>query len=587
MPKFVDLTKKPYELNPAQITWVENTIASMDLETKFKQLFIDLTASKKEEDLKENMEKRAPGGVRYNPGSAKDIYDHNRNVQKYSSIPCFVAANCESGGNGAFNGGTLVGCETKIAATNDLHLAYELGEVSAKEASMVGVNTIFAPIVDIHHDFHNPVISNRTFGNDPEKVKAMSLEFLRGIHSQGLLAAAKHFPGDGYDERDQHLAPVTNPLSQEEWDKSFGMVYSSLIQEGLDMVMVGHISLPSYAGKDANHPELAYRPATICPELINGLLKEKLGFNGLAVTDATHMVGFTCAGKRKDLLPLAIASGMDMILFYNDYEEDLAFVREGYEKGVFDDARLNDALRRILGLKAKLGYASFDLEKNFPSFDEEKIKEVLKQDSVYTKEVAEKGITLVKDEDHLFSLTPEKYHRILLVGQEDENPFAFMMPKRGLTLAEQVKEKLEKEGFEVTIFESLMDKAKKLPPMEAFRLVGNVYNNKTPIHDLTDHYDLVIQLAHFDSHNTVQRISWKLSKGTADVPWYVFELPVLFVSFCSPFHLFDVPQVKNYINAYDKNVVTVDVLIDKLLGRGKFEGVSPVDAFCGTPNTTF
>lgn len=96
----------------------------------------------------------------------------------------------------------------------------------------------------------------------------------------------------------------------------------------------------------------------------------------------------------------------------------------------------------------------------------------MKLDSVYTKEVAGKGITLVKDENHLFPFVPEKYHRILLIGQEDENPFAFMMPKRGLTLAEQVKEKLEKEGFAVTIFESLMDKAKKLPPMEVFRLVG-------------------------------------------------------------------------------------------------------------------
>ena len=116
---------------------------------------------------------------------------------------------------------------------------------------------------------------------------------------------------------------------------------------------------------------------------------------------------------------------------------------------------------------------------------------------------------------------------------------------------------------------------------------GISITTRPPIHDLTDHYDLVIQLAHFDSHNTVQRISWKLFKGTADVPWYVFELPVLFVSFCSPFHLFDAPQVKNYINVYDKNVVTMDVFIDKLLGRGKFEGISPVGAFCGTPNTTF
>ena len=95
-----------------------------------------------------------------------------------------------------------------------------------------------------------------SFNKPFESVKPMPLEFLRGIHSHGLLAVAKHFPGDGCDERDQHLAPVTNPLSQEEWDKSFGMVYFSLIQEGLDMVMVGHISLPSYAGKVPITPNL-------------------------------------------------------------------------------------------------------------------------------------------------------------------------------------------------------------------------------------------------------------------------------------------------------------------------------------------
>lgn len=141
--------------------------------------------------------------------------------------------------------------------------------------------------------------------------------------------------------------------------------------------------------------------------------------------------------------------------------------------------------------------------------------------------------------------------------------------------------------FDFNDLRILDGRGQEIAPMEVFRLVGNIYNNKTPIHDLTDHYDLVIQLAHFDSHNMVQRISWKLSKGTADVPWYVFELPVLFVSFCPPFHLFDVPQVRNYINVYDKNVVTMDVFIDKLLGRGNFEGISPVDAFCRTSNTTF
>ena len=187
---------------------------------------------------------------------------------------------------------------------------------------------------------------------------------------------------------------------------------------------------------------------------------------------------------------------------------------------------------------------------------------------------------LAKIIDNIFPLSPNKTKRILIVPQEDENPFSSYMPKKGPTLYEKIKDKLEKEGFEVTIFESLMDKAKKLPPNEAMGIIMNVYNNKTPIKDLTSNYDLVIQFAHFDSHNTVQRISWKLSKGTADIPWYVYELPVIFVSLCSPFHLFDVPQVKTYINCYDKKEDTIDSLIEKMMGRSKFKGVSPVDAFC-------
>lgn len=581
MAKLVDLTKKPYCLNSRQIDWVENLVLNMSLDEKLRQLFIHLTARKDEGYLKEEISFLNCGGVRYNPGLAKDIYNHNYNVQKYSKIPCFIASNCESGGNGAFIGGTEVGNETKVAATRNLDYAYQLGNISAKEAKMVEVNTIFAPIVDIHHDFHNPVISTRTFGNDPTLVKEMSLKFLKGIHDNGLLSAAKHFPGDGYDERDQHLSPSINPLSKEDWDKSFGMIYKSLIEEGLDMVMAGHIKLPSYEKYfNPSIKDNEYSPATTSSYLITDLLKEQLDFNGLVLTDATHMVGLTSSSKRSEFIPKIIASGCDMILFYNDTNEDFEYIKQGYESGIISDERLNDAIRRILGLKAKLGFNDFDLDRDFVKFDENKINELKKEHSLIAKQVSDDSITLVKNIDNIFPLSPTKTKRILIVPQEDENPFSSFMPKKGPTLYEKIKEKLEKEGFEVTIFESLMDKAKKLPPNEAMGIIMNVYNNKTPIKDLTSNYDLVIQFAHFDSHNTVQRISWKLSKGTADIPWYVYELPVIFVSLCSPFHLFDVPQVKTYINCYDKKEDTIDSLIEKMMGRSKFKGVSPVDAFC-------
>lgn len=573
----VDLKAKPYFLCEEQISWVEETLGGMSPEEKLKQLFFILTASKDEAYLTAAAHECQFGGARYNPDTAQNVLRHNRILQRESKIPCLIAANTEAGGNGACYEGTEIGVGTKVASTGDLHLAYEMGSVSAKEARAVGVNTLFAPIVDIHHDFHNPIISYKTFGKDPSLVRDMSLQFLKGVQDVGLIACAKHFPGDGYDERDQHLAPSVNPLSTKEWDQSFGMVYRALIENGLEMVMAGHIQLPSYQRHFA--PEVSsYLPASVCRELITDLLKGKLGFNGLVTTDATHMVGLTCSMKRSEFLPRIIAAGCDMILFYNDFEEDLRYMKEGYEAGIITEERLNDAVRRILGIKAKhLRPEALEEEPDLSVIGCQRHLDI-------AREVAEKGITLVKHaEPGLLPLQKEKHRRILIVPQHDENPFAGMMKAPRPTIYDYIREKFEAEGFVAEIFESLMDKAKRLPPAEAMKLVSNVYNNKTPISDLTENYDVILHFCDFDSHNTVSRISWKMSKGTPDIPWYVNEVPTIMVSLRSPFHLFDAPQIKTYINAYDKNKITIDALIAKLIGKEEFTGVSPVDAFCGDP----
>lgn len=572
----VDLTKLPYNLNSTSIKWVEDTISSMTIEEKIRQLFFVLTSSKDENYLKDLASSIKMGGVRYNPMSFLDTYNHNKILQENSKIPLLIAANCESGGNGAFKEGTEIGCGTKVGATNDLSLAYKMGYYGAYEAKQAGINVLFAPIVDIHHDFHNPVISYKCFGSDAELVKNMSLEFFKGVKDNNLIACAKHFPGDGFDERDQHLSRVRNPLSCEEWDNTFGKVYKALIDEGLPMIMAGHIDLESYERKfNPNLKEVL--PASASKELITDLLKTQLGFNGCVVTDATHMVGLTSSMKRSEFLPQIIASGCDMILFYNDPDEDFSYMMNGYKNHVFSEERLNDALRRILGIKCILGLnENKDL---FKDLDFSKIGSVEAKEAA--KEVTKKGITLVKNEENIFPLNKEKIKRILIVPQKDENPFEAMMPKRGPTIFEYFASKLVEEGFEVEIFESLMDKAKKVSPMEAFKIVGNIYNNKTPIKELTDKYDLIIQVLDFDSHNTVTRVLWKMSKGTADIPRYVNELPTIMISLRYPFHLFDAPQMKTYINCYDKNKNTIDSLVSKMVGKEEFIGKSSVDAYCG------
>lgn len=586
----VDLRKKPYFLEDEDIKWVEDTIAGMTTEEKIGQLFVNMGSERSEEYLKDVLEKYKIGAVRYNPGTAKEVHEQNRILQENAKIPLLIAANTEAGGNGACTDGTEIGQEVKIGATDDPKYAYEMGRVSGIEAAAVGCNWSFAPITDINRNWRNPIISARSFGDDPDRVLEMSKAYMKGFMESNMVCAMKHFPGDGIDERDQHLSNSVNTYSTEEWDETFGKVYAGMIEAGVHTVMAGHIMLPSY--QKYFHPTMEMDqmlPATLSKELINDLLKGKLGFNGMVVTDASHMVAMTSAMKRSKMLPTAIAAGCDMFLFFNDPEEDFGYMMEGYEQGIITEERLEDALRRILGIKAYLGLHKKKKEEIVPPAEG---LSVIGSEEFHkiAREVSEKAITLVKNIGKSpLPISPQKQKRILLVPQETANPFAFMMGGKGKKKpVEYLKERLEQEGFQVTIYESMMDKILNAPEEEAGQMMMNMYAGKAPIRSITDNYDLIIQLAEITNlFGVTQRINWKMSKGTPDIPWYVHEVPTIFVSIASPFHLADVPQIKTYINCYDKNEHTLDALVEKLMGRSEFTGKDPVDSFCGMMDTRY
>ena len=488
----VDLRKQPYNLDDEGVKWVEETIKSMTLEEKIGQLFINMGASRDEEYLKSVLDNYHIGGVRYNPGKAEEVYEQNKILQENSKVPLLIAANTEMGGNGACTDGTYIGNEVKIAATDDKRYAYEMGRVSGVEAAAIGCNWSFAPIVDINRNWRNPIISTRTWSADVEQTLELSLEYMRGIMESGIAPAAKHFPGDGIDERDQHLSFAPNSLSVEEWDATFGRVYSGLFEAGLPSIMAGHIALPEYVkyfNPEATTQEV-YMPATLSKYILTDLLRGKMNFNGLVVTDASHMVAMTSAMKRSEMLPTAIAAGSDLFLFFNDPDEDFQWMMDGYKNGIITDERLEEALTRILGTKAALG-----------------------------------------------------------------------LHKKAKTEILPAKE-------------------------EMAQALGNVYAGKRPIAELTSKYDLIINIANVNA-SVDQRLQWPPSKGTPDIPFYVNEIPTIFVSVKCPFHLADVPQVKTYINTYDDNQQTLEALVEKLVGNSEFKGISPVDAFCGFGDTRF
>ena len=587
----VDLKAQPFNLDDEAIAWVRETIAGMSLDEKIGQLFVNMGSSRTEEYLTGMLDNYHIGAVRYNPGPAEKIWEQNHILQTKSKIPLLIAANTEAGGNGACTDGTYVGVEVKVAAGHDAKWAYELGRVSGVEASAIGCNWSFAPIVDVMRNWRNPIISTRSFASDPDQVLELSRAYMKGIMESGIMPAAKHFPGDGIDERDQHLSASVNSLSCEEWDETFGKVYKGLIDDGLPSIMVGHIMQPAYQRKfNPGMSDDDLLPATLSKELITDLLRGQLGFNGLIVTDASHMVGMTGAMARRDILPTAIAAGIDLFLFFNDPDEDFQWMKEGYEKGVITEERLQEALEHILGLKARLGLHNTPREEIMLPKDEAMAKIGLPENTAVGPELTDAAVTLVKNKQaELLPISPEKTPRVLVIPASGApNPLvrAFGGGGEKSHPADKLGEILESRGYAVTIHESLFDKLNAMSPEEQTELVKNLYAGKAPIANLTDNYDLVILVGKINGlMQPVERVMWPSSKGTPDIPWYVFELPTIAISTSTPYMLADIPQVKTYINAYDDKPYTLEAVADKLEGKSEFKGVSPVDAFCGMIDT--
>jgi len=586
----VDLKAKPYDLDDEGIRWVEDTIASMTLEEKIGQLFVNMGASRTEEYLTQVLRDYKFGAVRYNPGKAAEVHDQNRILQENSKIPLLIASNAESGGNGACTDGTYVGYPIKLGATNDPKWAYEMGRISGEESSAIGCNWAFAPIVDLLINWRNPIISNRAFGADPDLVLECGKAYLKGMAESGVACAMKHFPGDGVDERDHHLSSSVNSMTTEEWDATFGKVYAGMIEAGVQSVMVGHIMMPSYqryfspGTKDSD-----LLPASLCKELTTDLLKGKLGFNGLVVTDASHMVGMTSAMPRRLVLPTAIAAGCDLFLFFNDPEEDLNWMMNGYKNGIITEERLKEALRAILGTKAALGLHKKPKKEIVAPAAEALARIGLPENKAIAAQVTDQAITLAKNtQAGILPVTPERYKRILIIPVKGPpNPAASIFGGGGTPPWDLFAEQLRKCGHEVEIFESALDRLLKLPEEERAKGIRNMYAGKAPISGLTSKYDLIINVAQVvGGMQPVERVSWPASKGTPDLPWYVHEIPTILISFSTPFLLADAPAVKCVINAYDARPETIQATAAKIAqGEQAFQGVSPVDVFCGFPDT--
>lgn len=578
----VNLKAKPFYLSNEQIQWVENAIAGMTLEEKLGQLMVLLKAEPgvNEGRIQGMLAQSHMGGLRWQGGNKEQVWEQNTLFQKNSKLPLLVAANCDDGGSGVAPEGTFVATAAECGAGQGTENAYHLGLVSGREASALGCNWMFNPVVDVYKNWRNTIVNTRAFSSDPDTVLANARAYIKGIKDANphMACTAKHFPGDGVEELDQHLAMGVNSLSVEDWEASFGKVYRTLIDEGLEAVMVGHIALPEMSRKlRPGIQDKDIKPATMAPELLTDLLRGEMGFNGVIITDATHMVGMTATAKRKDAIPGAIIAGCDMVLFTNDVEEDLGYLKAAYDRGELTEERLSDALHRILGMKAHLHL--YEDSVRFPD------KNTLgcigcDEHKAYSAEAAESCITLVKDTRGNLPVNPAEKKRVFLV-------YVGSTPTtkgyKGDPTKQVVVEELERAGFAVDLCPNFhaLEIENGVSPMNFVKMLS--HSSREEFIQTHDWALIVVNVKGYAQENNV-RIRWSCNHSL-ELPWYNEEIPTVAMSLNYTNHLIDLPQIHTFVNAYAPNRAHIRAAIEKLTGKSEFKGKADESVFCGRWDT--
>ena len=561
----IDLKAKPFYLNEKQIAWVNGTRDAMTDDEKAEQLFCPMLPFTDVNAIKGMFGGHSYGAVMFRAAPAKECMAAINTLQELSKIPMLIAANFEDGGNGIMPEGTYMGRQMLIAATDDDEKAYQLGRICGAEGRAVGANWAFAPVLDIDFNYHNPITNVRTYGSDYTRTIRMGQNYIKGLTEGGLIPSIKHFPGDGVDERDQHLVTSVNTLSIDEWEASYGRVYRAMIEDGAMTAMVGHIAMPAMEEKFDGRPCEKVIPGSCSKNIMTNYLRGVLGFNGLISTDASPMVGLTSNTVRREAVPMCIENGADVLLFTKDLDEDVRYMKEGIADGRLSRRRLDDAVTRILAAKAALHLPEAKEDGSIFRSEADLAAVGSKKHAGWAKECADLGVTLVKDTVNLLPLHPQKHRKVLfeLLGDFPSNE----------RVRAQFLALLEKEGFEVTEY---------VP-----ETMETIFND-SEVEVFKEKYDLVFYVANIEnaSNKTVARINWHTLFGAGNnLPWFAQEVPTIFVSVGNPYHLLDVPMIHTYINGYCHSPHVIDAIVEKVMGRSTFKGKSPVDPFCGRWDT--
>lgn len=540
-----------YNFTPKDTTWKSLTLREKIGQTMILRAYHD--SHVEQFGSIENMMKEYPiGGLfipywdyLYKPPRAQVIPSIKNAMAAYDKaarFPMIITEDFERGVGSIYDEFTNMPSEMALGAANNSDLAYKFGNAIAKESNSIGVNWLLHPLVDLNMNPLQDLVVERAISDDASRAYPLLKSQIKGMNAQGVVATIKHFPGDGATIKNQHFITSANNLSISDWNATFGTMYQNMINDGVPCIMVGHIRFPAYQ-KDSLNGVLP--PASLSEELMVGLLKKKMKFNGVIMSDALNMGG--AAGYYENELETSIAafkSGVDLVLWPTLKFMDSLEVR--IKRGEIPMSRLNDAVERIWGVREKFNLLK-KKESIFYNLTEKDIEKIHKD----ATQIAANAVSLLSNAEKI-PLKPSTHKKLAIVNLSHEDR----------TLELRLTQNLLKEkGFDVdTILHnpSFFDWGDKL--------------------DFFKQYDKVI-VAFENRYFSPLGASLLKDKEAMGV-WTMGMLSqnkIIAVSYSNPYYVnfyFENAYIK--INAYSLDQFSQKAVVDALTGTIPFKGTTPV-----------
>ena len=529
-------------------TWAEQTLQQLTLREKIAQMmvlsvnmrFMNYESSQWKE-IQRHLATDGIGVLHIWFGDAGSALTMLNEMQEKSKVPILVEADIESGLGRRYPGAVTLPPMMAIAATGNPQYAYEAGRIAAEESRAVGIHFNLSPVVDVNNNPKNPIINTRSFGEVADSVDRYSVEYIRGLQDHGMLTTAKHFPGHGDTETDSHSALAQIPSdSTRLWTIELPP-FQRAIDAGVDAVMVAHVNAPDYQ----DHAE---DPASLSRFWLQDVLREKMNFDGVIITDAMRMGGIVKNYSDDYALLATVEAGSDIIIQNMNLKRSIDTIEKAVLDGTILESRINSSALKVLQMKEKVG-----LHFNKIITPEYTHRAMGKSSNFkMAKEMAEKSITVVKNEGNILPLQPALDEKLYVVDLYDgpnkhtESSFTKQLKTNGRKV---VSFQIDKSDS-VAIADHILDQI----PSD-----GLVFLNAfaTP----TEHKDEIF-----------------LPKVEAEFVNQLIEKceRVIVTSFGSPYLIQDFPDAPVYICAYKGSGVLQNAAANALKGKADMKGILPV-----------